>query len=126
MLFRSIVTGHAGGSIFFWDARTLAQVGSALTDHTEWVNGLAWCDRDTLASASDDNTVRIWRRQAPPTKAPTYKMDPYVTPSESAAPQTQNASPRPPSPAPQGQNASPPAQRSIPRDPSADKVKNLK
>ena len=75
---KRIVTGYSDGILQFWDAQTLQPIGNSLKEHSDWINGLAWCGRDTLATASDDKTVRLWRMQPSETKA--QGMDAYQSP----------------------------------------------
>ena len=45
-----------------WDASTWKQVGHPWKGHTDWINAIAINPAGTLvASASDDNCVRLWR-----------------------------------------------------------------
>lgn len=58
---RLIAAGTRAGVIYIYDAATLAQVRGAFEGHMDWVVGLAFDARGvTLASASHDETVRVW------------------------------------------------------------------
>ncbi|MCA9905594.1 MAG: WD40 repeat domain-containing protein, partial [Anaerolineae bacterium] len=58
---RLIAAGTRAGIIYIYDATTLAQVRGAFEGHIDWVVGLAFDSRgQTLASASHDETVRVW------------------------------------------------------------------
>jgi WD40 repeat protein len=58
---RLIAAGTRAGIIYLYDTATLDQVRGALEGHIDWVVGLAFDSRSTtLASASHDETVRVW------------------------------------------------------------------
>ncbi|MFD4977788.1 WD40 repeat domain-containing protein, partial [Streptomyces sp. NPDC058424] len=45
-----------------WDTFTRRLVGEPLTDHKDWVQGLAFSpDRALIATWDSDETVRLWR-----------------------------------------------------------------
>jgi len=56
-----IAAGTRTGIIYLYDTATLEQVRGALEGHVDWVVGLSFDSRGlTLASASHDETVRVW------------------------------------------------------------------
>ncbi|MCC6612332.1 MAG: protein kinase [Anaerolineae bacterium] len=58
---RLIAAGTRAGTIYLYDMTTLEQVRGALEGHIDWVVGLSFDSRgQTLASASHDETVRVW------------------------------------------------------------------
>ncbi len=53
--------GGTGSDIQLWNPMTGQPLGDPLTGHDDWVNDLAFSpDRERLASASNDQTVRVW------------------------------------------------------------------
>src|SRR5262249_50339965 len=79
----AILTGHRGGvtsvaftpdgkylasggidaAVMIWDVSTARPV-QTLTCHTSWVNSVAFSAQGKLATASSDNTVRLWEKKA--------------------------------------------------------------
>jgi len=59
-----MIVGTADGKILVWDTATLG-LKQTLDAHDELVNKLAFSpDGETLASASFDGTVKLWRSDA--------------------------------------------------------------
>jgi WD40 repeat protein len=47
-----------------WDTRAGNEAGASLIGHTGWIRDIALSESGTLASASDDCTIRLWRLSA--------------------------------------------------------------
>jgi hypothetical protein len=60
---RHLATGSIDASVILWDLATL-KPAQALTGHKSWVNAVAFCAAGSLATASSDNTVRLWENGA--------------------------------------------------------------
>jgi WD40 repeat protein len=64
-----IISGSEDGQVYVWH-RNKSVLMYSLPGHTESVNCVAWNHQNDsmFASASDDNTIRIWNSIVPPTK----------------------------------------------------------
>lgn len=59
-----LVTGDRSGGLLLWDAETGRERGD-LRGHAEQINSVSWRgDSAVLASASEDDTVRLWQLDA--------------------------------------------------------------
>jgi len=58
---KTIATASVDKSIVFWSLK--GKVLDTIRDHSDVVNSIAYIDRSTLVSASDDKTIRIWNTE---------------------------------------------------------------
>ena len=64
-----LVTGDRGGGLFLWDAATGRERGD-LKGHTEQITAVSWrTDSSVIASASEDDTIKLWKTDAQPIKS---------------------------------------------------------
>jgi hypothetical protein len=60
---KCLASGSIDAAVMIWDVSTASPV-QPLTGHTSWVNGVAFSAQGKLATASSDNTVRLWEKKA--------------------------------------------------------------
>lgn len=56
---KHLATGSIDATVIVWDVTTLRPV-QTITNHRSWVNAVAFAPGGSLATASSDNTVRLW------------------------------------------------------------------
>jgi WD40 repeat protein len=59
---KHLATGSIDASVVIWDVATRRAV-QTLTGHTSWVNAVTFSTSGKLATASSDNTVRLWEKK---------------------------------------------------------------
>lgn len=62
------MSGGIDGKVSLWTFKNGEFTRTPMGDHSDWVRDVAWCNNiglvsDVVASCSEDNKVKIWRRE---------------------------------------------------------------